>query len=394
MSNRILEVKLPKLGESIVSATVVQWLKKEGDQVSLDEPILEVSTDKVNSEIPAPSDGVLSEILADENQEIEVGALLAKLIVDQKEMAQVAQAETIDSPECPLENSNNFLSPAVLNMARENGISLDALSQISGTGNGGRVTKRDLENYLNAEDTSKTESLSTPETKQESHIEKLPMGALRKAIADNMVRSFYEAPHASLVAEVDVTEIMAMIREKREDFKKEHGAKLTITSYIVQAITKAIQSYPMVNASIEQDTILMKRFVNMGIAVSVENGVMVPVIQNCESKDIPTLAQDIIKLSEKARGGTLTQEDLSSGTITMTNFGMSGMQMGIPIIKHPEVAIIGVGSIHKKVSAMEDNSIAIRQKVYLTMTFDHRLIDGIYGANFLNKVKSSLENVS
>ncbi len=187
---------------------------------------------------------------------------------------------------------------------------------------------------------------------------------------------------------------MKKSKEQKESFKAEHGVKLTITSYIVQAITKAVQLFPMVNASIDKDTILMKRFVNMGIAVSVENGVIVPVIRNCETKDLPLIAKEIVRLSLKAREGNLTNDDLASGTITMTNFGMSGIQMGIPIIKHPEVAIIGVGSIHKKVSAMEDNSIAIRQKVYLTMTFDHRLIDGIYGANFLNKVKSFLETIA
>jgi 2-oxoglutarate dehydrogenase E2 component (dihydrolipoamide succinyltransferase) len=394
MSDHIIEILLPKLGESIVSATVVQWLKKEGDSVSADEPLLEVSTDKVNSEIPAPSDGILSQILVRENEEVPVGSALAKLLVNQKDGAFVSQEVKVTIQGCPLENSSNFLSPAVLNMARSSGISLDALSRISGTGNGGRVTKRDLENHLQTASKPNQKSEELPKEKVESHIEKMPMGALRKAIADNMVRSFYEAPHASLVAEVDVTDAMKKIQEQKESFKAEHGVKLTITSYIVQAITKAVQLFPMVNASIDKDTILMKRFVNMGIAVSVENGVIVPVIRNCETKDLPLIAKEIVRLSLKAREGNLTNDDLASGTITMTNFGMSGIQMGIPIIKHPEVAIIGVGSIHKKVSAMEDNSIAIRQKVYLTMTFDHRLIDGIYGANFLNKVKSFLETIA
>lgn len=394
MSDHIIEILLPKLGESIVSATVVQWLKKEGDSVSADEPLLEVSTDKVNSEIPAPSDGILSQILVRENEEVPVGSALAKLLVNQKDGAFVSQEVKVTIQGCPLENSSNFLSPAVLNMARSSGISLDALSRISGTGNGGRLTKRDLENHLQTGSKPNQKSEELPTQKVESHIEKMPMGALRKAIADNMVRSFYEAPHASLVAEVDVTDAMKKIQEQKESFKAEHGVKLTITSYIVQAITKAVQLFPMVNASIDKDTILMKRFVNMGIAVSVENGVIVPVIRNCETKDLPLIAKEIVRLSLKAREGNLTNDDLASGTITMTNFGMSGIQMGIPIIKHPEVAIIGVGSIHKKVSAMEDNSIAIRQKVYLTMTFDHRLIDGIYGANFLNKVKSFLETIA
>lgn len=387
MSERIVEIQLPKLGESILSATVVQWLKEEGDTVSQDEPILEVSTDKVNSEIPAPQAGVLTEILVSANQEVEVGAPLAKLLIAKKEDSKESMPKAQAVKVCELqEEKSNFLSPAVLNMARKEGISLDALSQISGTGQGGRVTKRDLENYLLQSKAPKTTE------KQCSSIEKLPMGALRKAIADNMVRSFYEAPHASLVAEVDVTDLLKKIRAQKEAFKLEHHAKLTITSYLVKALTEAIRHYPMVNASIEKDTILMKHFVNMGIAVSVDNGVVVPVIKDCQRKDIPAIAKEIARLSEKARTNQLVAEDLSLGTITLTNFGMSGMQMGIPIIKHPEVAIVGVGSIHKKVAALDDQTIAIREHVYLTMTFDHRLIDGIYGANFLNRVKTTLES--
>ncbi len=387
MSDRIIEIKLPKLGESIVHATIVQWLKEEGDQVSQDEPILEVSTDKVNSEIPAPQAGVLTEILVQPNEEVDVGAPLAKLLIEKT--GEVAATQESKSLSCQASNEekSNFLSPAVLKAASEQGISLDALSQISGSGHGGRVTKKDLENYL-----AQSDEPSTPE-KNELNIEKLPMDALRKAIADNMVRSFYEAPHASLVAEVDVTDVMAHIKAKREAFKKEHGVKLTITSYIVQAITDAIKLYPMVNASIDKDTILMKRFINMGVAVSVDKGVVVPVIKNCQKKELPEIAKEIVKLSDKARNNKLNQEDMESGTITMTNFGMSGMQIGIPIIKYPEVAIIGIGSIHKKVAALEDDTIAVRKHVYLTLTFDHRLIDGIYGANFLNHVKTFLEKI-
>ena len=392
MSERIIEIQLPKLGESIQSATIVQWLKEEGDTVSQDEPILEVSTDKVNSEIPAPQEGVLTEILVSENQEVDVGAPLAKLLIAKKDAPKNAvEAPSLNRESAKELEKTNFLSPAVLSAARKEGISLDALSQISGTGHGGRVTKKDLENYLAQSKPSKKPQ-ECPKSTDSSHIEKMPMGALRKAIADNMVRSFYEAPHASLVAEVDVTDILMQIKQQREAFKQKYGVKLTITSYIVEALTEAIRHYPMVNASIDQDTILMKHFVNMGIAVSIDGGVVVPVIKNCQHKKIPEIAAEIAELSTKARSNQLTQEDLSLGTITMTNFGMSGMQMGIPIIKHPEVAIVGIGSIHKKVAAMKDNSIAIRDHVFLTMTFDHRLIDGIYGANFLNHVKSNLEN--
>ena len=386
MSDRIVEIKLPKLGESIVSATVVKWLKEEGDQVSQDEPILEVSTDKVNSEIPAPQAGVLTEILVEENQEIDVGAPLAKLLIEKTTTSEDAPMQARKTVANNQEEKKDFLSPAVLQMARREGVSLDALTQIKGTGSGGRITKKDVESYLKGD-----EQPSTCPLANDSSIEKLPMSGLRKAIAANMVKSFYEAPHASLVTEADVTDVMAYIKTQKEDFKSKYGVKLTITSYIVQAITEAIKNYPMVNASVEKDTILMKRFVNMGVAVSVENGVMVPVIRNSQNKDIPQIAKEINRLSEKARSNQLNQEDISAGSITMTNFGMSGMHMGIPIIRHPEVAIIGIGSIHRKVVPLEDDTIAIRQMVYLTLTFDHRIIDGIYGANFLAQVRTNLE---
>lgn len=386
MSDRVIEIHLPKLGESIVSATIVKWLKEEGDPVSKDEPILEVSTDKVNSEIPAPQDGILSEILAPENKEVDVGAPLAKLLISKGEVKENTISSSTEQPQAN-EETNTSLSPAVLNLARKKGLSMDTLSQIKGTGQGGRVTKKDIENYT-------ASSTDIASSSSQGDIEKMPMGNLRKAIAENMVRSFYQAPHASLVAEVDVTEAMDYIQKHKQAFLKEHGVKLTITSFIVLAITQAVKHYPMVNASVDDDTILIKRFINLGIAVSVEKGVVVPVIKNCQDKEIVAIAKEIARLSKKARENQLTQEDVGSGTITMTNFGMSGMQIGIPIIHHPEVAIIGVGSIHKKVAPISDTAFGIRQSVYLTLTFDHRVIDGIYGADFLNAVKKSLENSS
>ncbi len=392
MSNdRIIEIQLPKLGESIVSATIVKWLKEEGDVVSQDEPILEVSTDKVNSEIPAPCSGVLTEILAHENQEVDVGAPLAKILVDKTTKVAATTVALNDHGNKSADEKNNFISPAVMQMAQQKNIPLDKLCKMTGSGQGGRVTKKDLEAYSLSQKPNNNPGPVCPLSDQQ--VEKLPMSGLRKAIADNMVRSFYQAPHASLVAEVDLTNIMDSIQKHKDQFQKEHGVKITITSYIIQAIARAVQSYPMVNASVEKDTIIMKRYVNLGIAVSIENGVIVPVIKNCHEKEIPQIAKEVARLSEKARTNTLNQEDVNSGTITMTNFGMTGMHIGIPIIRHPEVAIVGVGSIHKKVAALSDNTFGIRQVVFLTLTFDHRVIDGIYGANFLGQIKKSLETI-
>lgn len=385
MSNRIIEVQLPKLGESIQSATIVQWLKEEGDAVMKDEPILEVSTDKVNSEIPAPCAGVLTEKLAGEGQEIDVGGALAKILTEKQDAVLAHVAPSLEAIPQAVCQKNDFLSPAVLNLARKTGISLDELSRIKGSGQGGRVTKKDVDDFL---DQPKLDnSIEEPEIQ----LEKLPMSGLRKAIADNMVKSFYQAPHASLVAEVDVTAIMDYIRDHKEQFLRDHGFKISITSYIVKAIADAVQKYPMVNASVEKDTIVIKRFVNLGIAVSIENGVIVPVIKDCHKKDVVDIAKDVARLSQKARSQQLNQEDVRDGSITMTNFGMTGMHIGIPIIRHPEVAIVGVGSIHKTVSPITDHTFGVRQKVFLTLTFDHRVIDGIYGAEFLNHIKTSLE---
>lgn len=387
MSNRIIEVQLPKLGESIQSATIVQWLKDEGDTVMKDEPILEVSTDKVNSEIPAPCAGVLTEKLASDNQEVDVGAPLAKILAEKQETvlahAVAPKIETVPQAAC---QKNDFLSPAVLNLARKKGVSLDELSNIKGSGQAGRVTKKDVEEFLDQPQLNNSKEEPTAE------VEKLPMSGLRKAIADNMVKSFYQAPHASLVAEVDVTEIMDSLKENKEQFLNEHGFKITITSYIVKAIADAVKKYPMVNATVEKDTIVIKRFVNLGIAVSIENGVIVPVIKDCHKKGLVDIARDVARFSKLARSQQLSQNDVKDGSITMTNFGMTGMHMGVPIIRHPEVAIVGVGSIHKTVSPITDSTFGVRQKVFLTLTFDHRVIDGIYGADFLGHIKTSLEN--
>ena len=374
----LYEIQLPKLGESIVNATVVQWLKKEGESISKDEPLLEVSTDKVNSEIPSPVEGVIDQIVANENDDVDVGGLLA-LIRQKGEQVIQEKKEPIQKEEkCALKSS--VVSPAIMRLIKQAGLNSDVIDQIHGSGEGGRVTRRDVEAFIKEGD--------TPE------IDKLPMTGVRKAIADNMVKSFYEAPHASLVAEIDVTDIMNLIKKEKEAFLKKEGVKLTVTSYIVAAIAKATKNYPMVNASVDKDTILLKRFVNLGIAVSIENGVVVPVIKGADRMDIPDIAKNIASLSEKARNNRLQQDDVSEGTITMTNFGMSGMLMGVPIIRHPEVAIVGIGSIQKRVAVQDNNTFGIRQIVHATLTFDHRIIDGIYGANFLNAIKQTLESMT
>lgn len=404
---------LPKLGESIHSAKIVTWLKQVGDRVERDEALLEVATDKVNSEIPSPEAGILTEILAPIESEIEVGAPLARL-------SRVGKATSAESPRAPQEqlkstptasapaSKDALFSPAVLRLAELEGVPVETLRTLPATGEGGRLTKRDLENYLVKRlaappshkplCASKTpacppSSQSTP-TGAASHLEeRILMTGMRKAIAENMVRSFYEAPHASLVMEADVTEVMRLIAREKEAFLAAHGYKLTVTTFLVQALTKAIMHYPMLNASLEGETIVMKRYVNIGLAVHVDGGLLVPVVKHCEERTLVSLAKDIADLSHRARHKRLSPDEVKEGTITLTNFGMTGALIGVPIIRYPEVAIIGAGAIQKRVVVRDDDSLAVRQMLYITLTFDHRIIDGIYGCEFLAALKHNLESV-
>jgi 2-oxoglutarate dehydrogenase E2 component (dihydrolipoamide succinyltransferase) len=398
MQKEIFEVVLPKLGESIVGATVVQWLKQEGDRVVLDEALVEVSTDKVNSEIPSPVTGILKEICIKENEDVEVGALLAKIEVHPiaRVLQEPVKGSATSESAAVQGGREEVFSPAVLRLAQLEGIPLDKLCQIKGTGEGGRITKKDIEQLVQARAQKATPCpLSQPkESRLQEHEERIVMSGMRKAIADNMVRSFYEAPHASLVMEADVTDVMRMIAQEKERFAQAHGAKLTITSFLIQALTKTLQQFPMLNASLEGDTIVMKRYINVGIAVNIEKGLIVPVIKNCQERNLVNLAKAVADLSQRARVGKLAPGDVLEGTVTLTNFGMTGALMGVPIIRYPEVAIIGVGTIQKRVVVREDDSWAARQMLYLTLTFDHRVIDGIYGCHFLAAFRHHLESIS
>ncbi len=399
-----IKVLLPKLGESIHSATIVQWFKKVGDPVNLDEPLLEVSTDKVNSEIPSPAAGVLKEIHAAPDQELQVGALIA--VIGAKGAVQealiVPKAMPTAAPtQAQSDEMKNFFSPALLRIAREQGMGLDELEKIPGTGMGGRLTKNDLEAYVEKK-MAAPKQMTTPKpcpyaakpiapSSSGQEVERLKMTGMRKTIADNMVRSFYEAPHATLVTEVDVTNVIKLIQEKKEEFQAKHGFKLTVTAFVAKAISRALKEYPLINSSLEKDEILVKRFINLGIAVSVDNGLMVPVVKNCQQMGITAIAKAIGELSVKARNGTLAPNDVKDGTITMTNFGMSGVQIGIPIIRHSEVAIVGVGATYKRVVPLENDVLAIRSLMNISLTFDHRVLDGMYGCGFIAALKKHFE---
>jgi 2-oxoglutarate dehydrogenase E2 component (dihydrolipoamide succinyltransferase) len=397
-----IKVLLPKLGESIHSATIVQWFKKIGDHVKLDEPLLEVSTDKVNSEIPSPAAGVLKEIHANPDQELQVGQLIAVIglhtsSVRAEDVREIKPTAPSFFSSTEGEEMKDFFSPALLRLAREKGIGLHELEKISGTGMSGRVTKQDLEEYLEKRIASTkpcpmaAKAVAAPVGIAGTDVERLKMSGMRKAIADNLVRSFYEAPHATLVTEVDVTSMVTLIQKEKEEFVEKYGVKLTITAFVVRAIAKALQEYPLINSSLEEDTILLKRYVNLGIAVSVEQGLVVPVIKHCQRLGVTAIAKTISELSAKARTGKLSPDDVNEGTITLTNFGMTGVQIGIPIIRYPEVAIVGIGATYKKVIPLENDLLAIRSMVFVSLTFDHRVLDGMYGCGFLSALKKHLE---
>lgn len=375
-----VKIILPKLGESIVSATILKWFKKAGDPVALDEPLLEVSTDKVNSEIPSPVAGVLHEILAAPDQEVQVGEVLAT--ISSKSGAPLLKEAPIAVSSLSSDASmEDFLSPSVMRLLREKGVAFAEIEKIPHTGQGGRLTRKDVEDYTSFK----------PECPMASSTERVKMTPMRKAIADNMVKSFYQAPHASLITEVDVTAALKVIQENKQSFLTKTGSKLTITAFVARAIARALKAYPLINSSLDGDTILMKRFVNLGIAVSVDQGVMVPVLRDCQQKNLTEIAKEISILADKTRNHNLSPDDIKEGSITMTNFGMTGTQIGIPIIRYPEVAIVGLGAITKKVAAMKDDSIAIRSVMYISLTFDHRVLDGIYGCGFLNELKKHIE---
>lgn len=355
------KIILPKLGESITNATIVRWFKEVGDRVELDEALLEVATDKVNSEIPSPIAGVLVDILAYPDNEYNVGDEIAIIMIE--DLQEIKQEE--------LAEEEPRHSPLVLRLAREHEINLDELQALVGEA---RITKRDIEAYLESRN-------------KDTSIERIKMTGLRKMIADNMVKSFYEAPHASLVTEIDVTRVLEQIKKWKE---KTH-IKLSITSVIARAIVEALKAYPILNSSIEGEDILVKKFVNLGIAVSVDQGIIVPVIKDCQNKNLFEIAEKIQELSIKSREMTLAAEDVQGGSITLTNFGMSGVLIGLPIIRYPEVAIIGVGAIHKKVVVLDDGSFAARSIMHISLTFDHRVLDGMYGCGFLKELQKYLE---
>ncbi len=460
-----IDLQMPKMGESVMEGTIIKWYKKVGEQVKKDETIFEISTDKVDTEVPSPADGILSEILVAEQETVEVGTVVAKLTTAAKttqisepkpEVKKVQQKETKaektkkELPSSMHENfssvkatsleeeevgnsslnknksTSKFLSPLVLNIARKENVSFEEIEKIKGTGLEGRVTKKDILNYIEQRNNTKSESGETniretqqqifDETKQEvlsspsvtpskvqavyssSEVERIPMDIVRQKIMQHMVNSRDTSVHVSAMLEVDMTRIYNFLKANRDEIQRKQGIKLTYMPFVSHACIKALKEFPLVNATIDGTTIVKKKFINLGIAVAMEpNGLIVPNIKNADEKNIVGLARSINELAEKARTKRLTPDDITNGTFTITNYGVFGTIFGTPIINQPEVAILGVGTVVKKPVVVEiegTDTIAIKPTMALTLSHDHRLVDGMLGGRFLKSIKDTLESFS
>jgi 2-oxoglutarate dehydrogenase complex dihydrolipoamide succinyltransferase (E2) component len=409
-----VEVVMPKLGESIMEGTIVKWYKKLGDGVKKDEILLEISTDKVDSEIPSPAAGVISKILVEEQQVVPVQSVIA--IIDAEGGVAVEPPEEKPAAATPRESkpsapptspkptqpkSNRFYSPLVLNVAMEEGVTMSELETIAGTGAEGRLTKKDLLDYVARRKIggkppsapSVPASVRIGETisvNPEEGTEIIRMDHIRKSIAEHMVRSVHTAAHVAAVSEADMTKIARYIDEHSEAFKEREGFKLTYMPFIIEAVVKGLKDFPLVNSSIDEDRVVVKKYINVGVAVALENGLIVPVIKRADEKSLVEIARSVYDLSTRARTKRLLPEEVQSGTFSITNYGVFGNLIGTPIINQPQVAILGVGAV-KKQPVVIDDAIAIRSMVYLSLSFDHRLIDGALGGMFLQRVVEYLE---
>ena len=436
-SGDTIDIEMPKMGESVMEGTIIKWYKKVGDKVSKDETIFEISTDKVDTEIPSPVEGTLAEILIGEQETVAVGTLVAKIAtgndviiqpkkekIDEKKIEKQQPAAMHDNfreagvveKEKIKSEGGSFYSPLILSIAQKDNVSFEELGSITGTGLQGRVTKKDILCYIGNRKTKQTATPEEPEKKekipaapapsfipseirtasQEYGIERIPMDNIRQKIMDHMVASRDTSVHVAEMIEVDMTHIHNFIQEKKEDFQNRDGVKLTYMAFIAQSCVKAIKTYPLINSTIDGNTILQKSFVNLGIAVAIEpNGLIVPNIKGAEQLNLIGLGKAINDLAYRSRNKRLTPDDISGGTFSITNYGVFGAVFGTPIINQPEVAILGVGAVIKKpvvVNVDGPDAIAIRHMMALTLSHDHRLIDGMLGGLFLKYLKDSLEN--
>jgi len=431
------KVELPKMGESVAEATITTWLKAVGDSIEEDEPIVEIATDKVDSEVPAPCSGILKEILFNEGDVVAVGSVFAVIsseienentapeldtsIDNEKDQKIIEnEQETIENEILqPLENNVNitsennyknskkFYSPLVKSIAEKEGISIDELDIIVGNGANGRVTKADILAYLkNRKGTANNINqqkvdLNLNNSKKSSlsvsgNDEIIEMGRMRKMIADHMVSSVHTAPHVTSFVEADVTNLVKWRNKMKMSFEEKEGEKLTFTPIFIEAIAKALRDFPLVNSSIDGDNIIVKNDINIGMATALPSGnLIVPVIKNADQLNLVGVAKKVNDLANRAKLGQLKPDEIAGGTYTVSNVGTFGNVMGTPIINQPQSAILALGAIKKKPAVIETESgdlIGIRHLMFLSHSYDHRNIDGALGGQFVRKVADYLEN--
>ena len=448
----IVDLVMPKLGESIMEATILKWHKQPGDSIAMDETVLDIATDKVDSEVPSTAAGVLSEVLFNVNDIVPIGAVIAKIETNQAAHPNLPQGKEIHTQTTPYEdatvisnsvkneasaieeipyqpagakvpaasNGIRFYSPLVLNIAAQEGITMVELETIPGTGNEGRVTKRDILEYVSKRGAKATSNVSQAARNEDvlvvpmnrieptasapqmaptvytGNVEIIEMDRMRKLIAEHMVRSKQTSPHVTSFTEADVTNLVQWRDKMKKEFEKREGTKITFTPLFIEAIVKCIKKYPLINSSLDGTNIIIKKDINIGMATALPSGnLIVPVIKNADQLNLVGLSKQVNNLADSARNGKLKADDTTGGTFTFTNVGTFGSLMGTPIINQPQVAILAVGAIKKRPIVIETSagdSIAIRHMMYLSMSYDHRIVDGSLGATFLTAVANELQN--
>ena len=435
-----IDMVMPQMGESIAEGTIIKWLKKEGEKVQRDETILEISTDKVDSEIPSPASGIIAKILVEEGKTVNVGTPIAQIETDvsaagngkakapeaEPPAAKKAPAEPVKQPEHPIEaapseeeeavpaeattepaelpqdggaarQGKRFYSPLVRSIAKQENIPMAELEQVPGSGAAGRVTKNDILAYLKQRvapapsQEAPRPPISIPAVSyDQDRVEIVKMDNMRRRIAEHMVLSKQTSPHVYSVSTCDMTRIVQYRERVRESFEKREGTKLTFTPFFIDATVRAIRDFPMINSVLDGDKIVIKKYINIGVAVALDNGLIVPVIKNADTYNMVGLARATNDIALRARNKQLKPDEVQGGTFSITNMGAFGNLFGIPIINQPQVAILGIGAI-KKTPVVIGEGIAIRDLVYLSLSYDHRIIDGAYGGQFLQRIVENLE---
>ena len=415
-----IELVMPKMGESIMEATILRWVKNVGERVESDEPVLEIATDKVDTEVPSPVSGIISQVMFQANDVVPVGKVIA-IIQTEGDAVQavpspavaetpapvevaasprpsVAAASTAPQPAAaPETSSNRFYSPLVRNIAKQEQISVRELDTVPGSGLQGRVTKKDILDYVARRDqpAPTPRPQAAPAVSVDGNQEIIEMDRMRKLIADHMVMSKHTSPHVTSFVEVDVTPIVQWRDGVKKEFESRYGEKITFTPIFIEAVCRALRDFPMVNISVDGSRIILKKDIHIGMATALPNGnLIVPVIKNADQLSLAGLTKSVNDLASRARNNQLKPEEIQGGTFTITNVGTFGNVMGTPIINQPQVAILAVGAIRKKPAVVETpygDLIAVRQMMFLSLSYDHRVVDGALGGSFLRRIGDYLE---